>query len=243
MRNALALTALLMAIYLLDVYAVNARKGWMAWSPYAFLVLLYGWLVFHNRVLFEGLYQQGKRRQYAYWTALALSVGTINIWLILRFGFGLWPIPILIKYYLFTLTGLGVYVLFRQLVPFANRAAQATASVSNLPRYLLTVQTDRRRHELNAHDIRYLESLENYVRVITAGPSYLMRSTLKQVEIDLAGSGFLRISRSHLINPQFISRWQGDEVTINGQVLRIGRTYKQYVIGQLRQLPLPNLVH
>lgn len=244
-RNGLALAALMLAIYLPDLYAVRQRTGWMAWSPYAFLVLLYGWLVFHNRILFERLFERGKRREYAAWTALALIVSTVNMWLILHFGYGIWPVPILIRYYLFTLTGLGVYVLYRQLTrPGASpvpanpiEAGQVVAAVQTAPPF--TIQTDDGPRQLDPATIRYVESLENYVRVVTTTTTYLTRLTLKQAETDLTPHGFLRISRSHLINPRFVTRWQGDDLLLDGQTLRIGRTYKQHVAGRLRQSTSP----
>lgn len=237
MRNALALALLMLAIYLPDVYAVRTRPGWTAWSPYGFLLLLYGWLVFHNRILFERLFERGKRREYAGWMLLGLAVGTLNMTLILRYGFGVhWPMAILVKFYVFTVAGLGVYVIYRQLskpdtVPLM--LANAPLPETPLP-FVFTVDGNRR--ELKTDGIVYLESLENYVRVITPTATLLTRMTMRQAEEQLPGS-FLRISRSHLINKRWVTRYQGNEVMLNDQCLRIGRTYKQHVAGQLRLQP------
>lgn len=225
----------MLVIYLPDLYAVRQRTGWTAWSPYAFLVLLYGWLVFHNRILFERLFERGKRREYAAWMALALLISTLNMWFILRFGFGIWPVPVLVNYYLFTLTGLGVYVLYRQFTRPGASSSSTNVPITEAFAPPFTIQTDDGRRELDPATIRYVESLENYVRIVTTTATYVTRLTLKQAETELTPQGLIRISRSHLVNPRFVIRWQGDDLQLDGRALRIGRTYKQHVAGRLRQ--------
>lgn len=236
-RNGVALAGLLLAIYLPDVYAIQERSGWAKWTPYLFLLLLYCWIVFHNRILFERLFEQGKRREYAGWLLLSLVIGTLNMTLILRYGFNIhWPIPILVKFYLFTITGLSVYVTYRQLMRPNGRLA--TPAPTGTPPTLLsfTILTDDGKRELDPITIVYIESLENYVRVVTTTTTFVTRLTMKQAEEQLATNAcFLRISRSHLVNARFITHYQGDELTLGKQTMRVGRTYKQHVAGRLRQ--------
>ena len=49
------------------------------------LLLLYGWIVFHNRILFEGLYLQGKKTAYYAWTFLVMGLSSLNMYLTLRY--------------------------------------------------------------------------------------------------------------------------------------------------------------
>ena len=58
---------------------------------------------------------------------------------------------------------------------------------------------------------------------------------MKQAEEQLTKAGFIRISRSHVINPQYIVRQSGDFIIVGNQTLRIGRTYKQHVAERLKQ--------
>ncbi|GAB3222014.1 LytTR family transcriptional regulator DNA-binding domain-containing protein [Spirosoma arcticum] len=234
-RNGIALAGLLLAIYLPDHYAIQARSGWAKWTPYLFLLLMYGWIVFHNRILFERLFEQGKRREYVGWLLLSLVIGTVNMTVTLRYGYDIhWPVPILVKFYLFTITGLGVYVTYRQLTRPTDPPATPvpTGFPTSLP---FTILTDDGKRELIPSVIVYIESLENYVRVVTTTTTFVTRLTMKQAEEQLTNSHFLRISRSHLVNIQHVSRYSGDELVLGKQTLRVGRTYKQHVAEQLNR--------
>lgn len=234
-RNGIALAGLLLAIYLPDVYAIRERSGWAKVTPYLFLLLLYGWIVFHNRILFERLFERGKRREYAGWLLLTLVVGTLNLTLTLRYGYDIhWPIPVLVKFYLFTITGLGVYVTYRHLTRPNDPPAVPTPTVFSSGSLPFTILADDGKRELDPSTILYLESLENYVRVVTSTATFVTRLTMKQAEEQLANAHFLRISRSHLVNVRHVTHYQGDELMLGKQVLRVGRTYKQHVAGQLK---------
>ena len=235
-RNGVALASLLLAIYLPDVYAIQARSGWAKVTPYLFLLLMYGWIVLHNRILFERLFERGKRREYAGWLLLSLALGTLNMTLTLRYGYDIrWPIPILVKFYVFTITGLGVYVTYRQLTRPNDPPATPAPTGAQSASVSFTILTDGGKRELALSAILYVESLENYVRVVTATRTFVTRLTMKQAEEQLTNAHFLRISRSHLVNLQHITRYQSDELTVGKQPLRVGRTYKQHVTERLKQ--------
>ena len=84
---------------------------------------------------------------------------------------------------------------------------------------------------LSVDQVLYLESLENYVKVVTDSRTYVTRLTLKQGEEILPD--FVRISRSHLINPQRLDSTSPDQVTVGGRPLRVGKVYKKYVAEML----------
>ncbi len=235
-RNGVALLGLMLATYLPDMYALELRPGWSRLTPYLFLGLLYGWLVFHNRILFERLFEQGKRREYVGWVLLFMVVGSLGMSLTLHYVYNqAWPVPLLVKYYVFTLTGLGVYKLYRQ-------ASASTDSQANAPKDLSAIASegpsrilvDGNWQGVSPQAIIYVESLENYVRIVTRQTSLVSRLTMKQAGEQLPPY-FLRISRSHFINIQYVLGQQGDELLIDTYRLRIGRTYKQHVVDRLRQ--------
>lgn len=55
-RNLVGALALVIAYYIPDRYWIETRAGLDKFLPYLFLLLMYAWIVFHNRLLFEGLY-------------------------------------------------------------------------------------------------------------------------------------------------------------------------------------------
>lgn len=236
-RNGIALLGLLLATYLPDMYALECRVGWSKLTPYLFLGLLYGWLVFHNRILFE----QGKRREYTGWVLLFMVLGSLGLSLILNYVYNqAWPVPLLVKYYVFTLTGLGVYKLYRQVSASTNSPVSAPMDSSALPNSLsFRILVDGNWQDVPPQGIIYVESLENYVRVVTRQSSLVSRLTMKQAGEQLP-TYFLRISRLHLVNVHYVLSQQGDELLVDTYRLRIGRTYKQHVADRLRQAVLLN---
>jgi DNA-binding LytR/AlgR family response regulator len=138
----------------------------------------------------------------------------------------------------YTVTGLGVYVIFRYLQT-ARRAAELVLPAPSAPppseplpirepAFFQCVADGA--PQAIAHDqILYLESLENYVKVVTGPKTYLTRLTMKEAEARLPKPPFLRISRSHLVNTAHIRSTEPDAVHVGSTALRIGKVYKRYV--------------
>jgi hypothetical protein len=235
-RNLAGVSALLLVHYLSDQYVLEQRSGFNRFSPYLFVLLLYGWLVFHNRILFEKLYLRGRKWEYAAALLLCLGLGSLNQHYILRTSFGVaHTLPHLLSYWLYTLTGLGVFVLYRH-----PRVPATPPSLSSIPELATPKSSatfdfivDGTRYSLAHADILYLESLENYIKLFTQQKVHLLRLTLKEAEERLPRPVFVRISRSHLVNTTQLERTDPDWVQIAGQQLRIGKVYKRYVAEQL----------
>jgi hypothetical protein len=236
-RNALGLLALLAVHYVSDQYHLRQREGFSRLSPYLFLLLLYGWIVLHNRLLFERLYLRGRKKAYFAWLALALGLTSFNTHYILRTGFGVTrTLPHIVSFWVYTVTGLGVYVIFRSLQPARNGPATPAppaeppleAPPGREPAFFQCV-ADGTPQAIPHGQILYLESLENYVKVVTGPKTYLTRLTMKEAEARLPKPPFLRISRSHLVNTAHIRSTEPDAVYVGSGALRIGKVYKRYV--------------
>ena len=235
-RNLLGILALFAAYGVSDQYHLPERVGPNRWLPYVFLLTLYGWLVFHHRILFDRLYLRGKKQAYLAWLLLALTLSSLNMHYILRVGFGVSrTLPHLVGFWVYTLTGLGVYVLFRHFrpaLPLDAATDNANAADKPAPSYLSCV-IEGQPQAIPYATILYVESLENYVKVHTTAKVYLTRLTLKQVEERLPRPAFVRISKSHLIHLAYLEEATPDVVKVGGNHLRIGKVYKRYVAEQL----------
>jgi len=229
-RNSIALTGLLLAIYLPDYRAIDLRSDWDKLTPYLFAVLLYAWLVFHNRILYKRLLLRGRQREYFFWTLLLIASSSLNITLALRYIYHTdWPVPMLVKFYVFTFTGFATYVAYQQfMIPKSQIRPIHVAAATTL-----TIIVDGKKSEIESDNILYIESLENYIRVFTIKEQLIARMTTKEAAQQLPEQ-FIRINRSCLINTRFVTNWKADEIIINETRLKIGRTYKQYVIEHLK---------
>jgi hypothetical protein len=235
-RNLVGFLALVAVHFIADVYSIPKRSGFNQISPYLFLLLMYGWIVFHNRILFERLFLRGRKLTYAGWTILAMTICSLNMYFILQQVFHVkYTLPQIVSFWIYTVTGLGIYVIFRylQLLQKKNVQAVSMPAPSSEQPSTFACTIDGARHQIPCESILYIESLENYIKVVTAKKSHLVRLALKDAEERVPKPGFIRISRSHILNTSHISRVESDVVTIAGQQFRIGKVYKRYVEEQL----------
>ncbi|HXB93363.1 MAG TPA: LytTR family DNA-binding domain-containing protein [Puia sp.] len=82
-------------------------------------------------------------------------------------------------------------------------------------------------------EILYIESLSEYIRIITRTGSILTKFQLGEVEGLLAGHHFLRIHRSFIVAIDKIDAFSATDVEIGGKQLPIGRSYKDQVLAAL----------
>lgn len=100
---------------------------------------------------------------------------------------------------------------------------------SNLLKGYLVVRADRKNVKILLEDILYLESLSDYVKIITSTSSAIItKEKISSLEQKLA-SPFIRIHRSFIINMDKVDSFSAESVEINGNNLPIGRTYKTKV--------------
>jgi two-component system LytT family response regulator len=90
-------------------------------------------------------------------------------------------------------------------------------------------------------DVDWVEAMDNYVRLHVGRDVHMMRETLSNLETRLAGSTFLRIHRSAIVNVDRIREVQpwfaGDYVVIlaDGTKITTGRRYRAAVQGLLER--------
>jgi hypothetical protein len=235
-RNVMGVAALLIAYLIPDRLSWSQRNGFDRFSPYLFLLLMYGWIVFHNRVLFEGMYLSNKKRAYFIWTALHMIFSSTIMHVVLVYGFDQTDtISKILTFWVFTITGLGIYVIFRflHIIEGKKPVRRNVTDTNAISITHFSCIVDGSEKQIPLGDILYLESLENYVKVITSKKTHIVRLSLKDAELKLPKPLFLRISRSNIINTDFMISIDQDSITINGQSLKIGKVFKRYVEEQL----------
>ncbi len=242
-RNLLGFAGLVFIHFVSDWSSFHKRSGMDKPLPYFFLLLLYGWIVFHNRVLFDNLFLKGHRAKYFLWTGLVMIAFSVNMHIIVTEKFHIdYTLPHILSFWLYTLTGLGVWVMFRhfrkaETVSEPDRSVMESGSRETLTHFAFS--SDGEKVVIPVGEIIYLESLENYIKVFTEKKVYIARLTLKQAEDTLPRYDFIRISRSQIVNVKHISGTNGDSLIINRKEMKIGKVYKRYVEERVRGLRLP----
>lgn len=79
--------------------------------------------------------------------------------------------------------------------------------------------------KVNLNDIFYVESLKDYIKVITKHGDYVVHKSLTAITEELPKSNFLRIHRSFTISINKITALEGNIVEIADKKIPIGRNY------------------
>lgn len=82
-------------------------------------------------------------------------------------------------------------------------------------------------------DILYIESLKEYIKIVTVNKSIITKFQLNQMEELLMKGKFIRIHRSFIVAKNRIDAFSATEVEIAGHEIPIGRSYKEYVLSNL----------
>ena len=98
----------------------------------------------------------------------------------------------------------------------------------------LYLKVERKTIKINVNDILWVESLRDYVKVITTGNAYISKQKISLLEGMLPENKFVRAHRSFIIAIAHISSFYACSVEVNGHELPIGRNYKQEMQKRLK---------
>ena len=82
------------------------------------------------------------------------------------------------------------------------------------------------KYRISIHDILYLEAMRDYTRIVTVTKQYLVLTTLNGIAKKLPPDIFIRIHRSYIVNRNKVDAVQKNKITIQSQILPIGKLYK-----------------
>lgn len=88
------------------------------------------------------------------------------------------------------------------------------------------VRADRRNIRILLDDIFYLESLKDYVRIVTRQGKWLTKETLTHFEEILPQEHFLRVHRSFMVARNKITAHSNEGLEIGSALVPVGRLYK-----------------
>jgi two-component system LytT family response regulator len=94
-------------------------------------------------------------------------------------------------------------------------------------------RADRKMIKVFLHDIRYIESMKDYVKIFTAAGTILSRQPISSVEAMLSGNDFIRIHRSFIVSLQKIHSFTPELIDVDKVELPIGKIYRNSVMKVL----------
>lgn len=97
----------------------------------------------------------------------------------------------------------------------------------------LYFRADRKMVKVFYHEILFIESLKDYIKIITISKTIVTKYVLYTLEEMLPPGEFLRIHRSYIVAINKIDSYNADSIQIANHELPIGKIYKTDVIRKL----------
>jgi DNA-binding LytR/AlgR family response regulator len=114
-----------------------------------------------------------------------------------------------------------------------NHSRDATDRDTNEKKHIY-IQDGKNLYKLAYDEILYLEGYGEYVKVITAAKTYVVRDSLIEFEQKLAGNTFMRIHKSYIVNLSKVMGFSTMHVLLKNLELPIGRMYREKAISAMR---------
>ena len=109
---------------------------------------------------------------------------------------------------------------------FSQMRVKAFAFDTEQGKDFIVIKQGYDKYKIPIHDILYLEAMRDYTRVTTVTKQYLVLTTLNGITEKLPPGIFVRIHRSYVVNRNKVDAIQKNKITIQSQVLPIGKLYK-----------------
>lgn len=113
-----------------------------------------------------------------------------------------------------------------RLIDFCQMRTKAFAFDGEQESGFIMIKQGHDKHKLSVHDIMYLEAMKDYTRIKTATNQYLVLTTLSGILEKLPADLFVRIHRSYAVNCKKVDIVEKGKVSIQSQVLPVGKLYK-----------------
>ena len=100
------------------------------------------------------------------------------------------------------------------------------------------IKTNQRYEKLSFDDILFIESMLNYIHVITKSGKFTVYSSMKNAEAILPKDGFIRIHKSYIVSITKINSIEPKQIGISDYKLPISRGNRSGIIESARKLGL-----
>jgi two-component system LytT family response regulator len=105
--------------------------------------------------------------------------------------------------------------------------------VKNKEESFVYFRCDRKMVKVMLRDIRYVESMKDYVKVFTDNEVLVTKQSLNSVEAMLPETGFIRIHRSYIVSISKVKSYTHELVEIEKEEIPIGKLYRNEVLKML----------
>lgn len=141
---------------------------------------------------------------------------------------------ILLAVILYLLVFIGSFLLMMKQITENRQVIQRLIDEKEkMKKSFLEIMSNRKIAKIPYNDIVYIESLSDYIKVITIKDEIVSKEKISNLASRLPDI-FLRIHRSFIINTDRLNNISSDEVTVDNITLTIGRSYRKAVKESLK---------
>ena len=122
---------------------------------------------------------------------------------------------------------------FERFLKAANKAFDYFINEKeNKGRYTF-IKSDNRLEKINFDEILFLEAMENYVAIYTAGKKFITHSTLKALAAILPPAEFIQPHKSYIVNMSCIKSIEGNILHIDKYQVPVSKYQKEEVMKKI----------
>ncbi len=134
---------------------------------------------------------------------------------------------------LYLMVFIGSFLLMmNQIAENQKEIQQLREEKEKMKKSFLEIMSNRKIAKIPYNDIIYIESLSDYIKVITTNGEIISKEKISNLENRLPEL-FLRIHRSFIVNTDKIRNISSDKIEVDNTCLSIGRSYKKAVKASL----------
>lgn len=129
---------------------------------------------------------------------------------------------------------------FKAVIKLNRVMGKETLTISDVPEpnadAFVYLKVGKDMKKVFIHEITYIESWKDYVKVFIDGGRYLLiKQSISSLQNLLSEHKFLRVHRSYIVSLGKVSGYNGLFVQLGADEIPIGRLYKQNVIDRLQE--------
>jgi len=229
------------------VFGLSWRNNAVAFFFVCMLLpIVLGTSYFFNLVLVPKYYLAKRYAKFAFYTFCTAVVSVYLELMVLLFSYvylvdlsyqNLSPnaskiILLAVVMYLLVFIG-SFYLMMNQIRENQKIIQKLVLENEKIKKSFLEIMANRKITKIPYDDIIYIESLSNYIKVVTITDHIISKEKISNLSTRLPDT-FLRIHRSFIVNKERIKNISFDEVTVDDVLLTIGRSYRKAVKESLK---------
>lgn len=107
-----------------------------------------------------------------------------------------------------------------------NRLTQISKAAQASAKREIYLKSDRKMIRIPYDEICYLESVGDYVKVVTNSESYMIHSTLSSLDERLFHPRFIKVHRKYIVNMDKINDIEDNSIMLSGKVVPLSRAQR-----------------